>query len=33
MGGYTKDNMFGLEVDYKGLVHDIIDFMIQKKDF
>lgn len=31
MGGYTRDNMFGLKVDYRLLVNEIIDFLIVKK--
>lgn len=31
MGGYTKNNMFGLKVDYKDLVREMIDFIINKK--
>ena len=27
-GGYTRNNMFGLKSDYKGLVQQIIDFFI-----
>ena len=32
MGGYTRDNMFGLRLDYKELIYSIIDYMINKKD-
>lgn len=31
MGGYTRDNMFGLKVDYRLLVNEIIEFLIMKK--
>ena len=31
MGGYSRDNMFGLKVDYKRLVNEIIEFLITKK--
>jgi polysaccharide pyruvyl transferase WcaK-like protein len=30
MGGYTQKNMFGLRVDYRKLVHDIIEHLIHK---
>lgn len=33
MGGYTHDNMFGLRVNYKDLVYEIIDYLINEKDF
>lgn len=29
MGGYTQNNMFGLKVDYRELVDDIINFFIE----
>jgi colanic acid/amylovoran biosynthesis protein len=32
MGGYLKSNMFGLKIDYKDLIADLIDFMIRKND-
>jgi len=32
MGGYTRDNMFGLKVDYKDLTLDLIDFMLRKSN-
>jgi len=32
MGGYTKDNMFGLKTDYRELVNNVIRFFIQEKD-
>jgi polysaccharide pyruvyl transferase WcaK-like protein len=32
MGGYTRNNAFGLLTGYKGLVYDLIDFLISKKD-
>lgn len=31
MGGYTRDNMFGLSVEYDKLVCDLIDFLAQRK--
>lgn len=31
MGGYTRDNMFGLKTDYRLLVNEIIDFIITRK--
>lgn len=31
MGGYTHNNMFGLKVDYRNLIHETIDFVIRKK--
>jgi len=32
MGGYTQNNMFGLKVDYRELVYDLIDFLIREKN-
>ena len=32
MGGYSRNNMFGLKVDYKELISDLIDFMIRKNN-
>ncbi|MBI1911395.1 MAG: polysaccharide pyruvyl transferase family protein [Deltaproteobacteria bacterium] len=32
MGGYTQDNMFGLRVDYKELINEVIEFLIKKKN-
>jgi polysaccharide pyruvyl transferase WcaK-like protein len=32
MGGYTRNNAFGLRFDYKDLVYSLIDFLISKKD-
>ena len=32
MGGYTKNNMFGLKSNYQKLIYDLIDFLIKKKD-
>lgn len=29
-GGYTKGNMFGLKIDYKALVKDIIELMLRR---
>lgn len=31
MGGYSGDNMFGLCLDYKTLIHHLIEFLIVKK--
>jgi colanic acid/amylovoran biosynthesis protein len=31
MGGYSRHNMFGLRVDYKTLIYDLIEFLIVKK--
>ncbi|OGP16437.1 MAG: hypothetical protein A2V21_300915 [Deltaproteobacteria bacterium GWC2_55_46] len=31
IGGYSMNNMFGLKVDYKRLIGEIIDFLIMKK--
>ena len=30
MGGYSKNNVFGLKIDYKELISDLIDLMIGK---
>lgn len=32
MGGYSRDNMFGLKIDYKELIPDLVDLMIRKHD-
>ena len=32
MGGYSRNNMFGLKLDYKNLIPDLIDVMIRKHD-
>ena len=32
MGGYTKNNMFGLKSNYQELTYDLIDFLIKKKN-
>jgi polysaccharide pyruvyl transferase WcaK-like protein len=32
MGGYTRDNMFGLKVDYVGLVRELIAYLIREKN-
>ncbi len=32
MGGYTQDNMFGLKIDYREFIYELIDFLIQKKN-
>ena len=32
MGGYTRKNMFGLRIDYREFIYDLIDFLIQKKN-
>lgn len=31
LGGYTRDNMFHLKSDYRELVYDLIDFLINQK--
>jgi len=31
-GGYTGNNMFGLKIDYKEFIRDLIDFLIKKKN-
>lgn len=31
IGGYTENNMFGLKSDYKELIYDLIDLLINKK--
>lgn len=31
-GGYSGDNMFGLQIDYPRLVEDVIDIFIEKKN-
>lgn len=32
MGGYTRNNMFGLRIDYREFIYDLIDFLIQKRN-
>lgn len=32
MGGYTKNNMFGLKLDYRDLVYSTIEFLVEKKN-
>jgi polysaccharide pyruvyl transferase WcaK-like protein len=32
MGGYTKNNMFGLKINYGKFINSLIDFLIQKKN-
>lgn len=32
MGGYSRNNMFGLKIDYRQFIVDLIDFMISKKN-
>ncbi|ULA68468.1 MAG: PSpyruvtrans domain-containing protein [Nitrospira sp.] len=32
MGGYSKNNVFGLKIDYQELISDLIDFMIGKNN-
>ncbi|MEW6681770.1 MAG: polysaccharide pyruvyl transferase family protein [Nitrospirota bacterium] len=32
IGGYSRDNMFGLKIDYRTFIADLIDFMVRKKD-
>lgn len=31
-GGYTRDNMFGLCVDYPALIRNVIDFLVTRKN-
>lgn len=31
MGGYSRDNMFGLRLDYRLLVREIIDYLVTRK--
>jgi colanic acid/amylovoran biosynthesis protein len=31
MGGYTRNNAFGLRADYQALIYNLIDFLIAKK--
>jgi polysaccharide pyruvyl transferase WcaK-like protein len=31
IGGYTKNNMFGLKSDYKEIIYDLLDILINKK--
>ena len=31
MGGYTRSNMFGIQEDYRRLIHDLIDFLVRKR--
>ena len=31
MGGYTRNNAFGLKTDYRALIYNVIDFLIEKK--
>ncbi len=30
MGGYSRDNMFGLKIDYKEVIRDLIEFLIEQ---
>lgn len=30
IGGYTRNNMFGIKADYRQLIHDLIDFFVRK---
>lgn len=32
MGGYSRNNMFGLKIDYKELIPDLIDLLIRKNN-
>jgi colanic acid/amylovoran biosynthesis protein len=29
IGGYTRNNMFGLKADYRRLIHDLIDYFVR----
>jgi polysaccharide pyruvyl transferase WcaK-like protein len=31
MGGYTRNNAFGLKMDYRAFIYTLIDFLIEKK--
>ena len=33
MGGYTRDNMFGLRLNYPDLINDLIDFLVREASF
>ena len=33
MGGYTRRNMFGFKVEYPKLVYDLIDFLVEQKEY
>lgn len=30
IGGYTRSNMFGIKMDYRRLIHDLIEIMVRK---
>jgi len=30
IGGYTQNNMFGIKTDYRRLIHNLIDYFVQK---
>jgi polysaccharide pyruvyl transferase WcaK-like protein len=30
IGGYTRKNMFGINLSYRRLIHDLIDFLVRK---
>lgn len=30
IGGYTRSNMFGIKADYRLLIHDLIEYFVQK---
>lgn len=30
MGGYTRNNMFGLKIDYRLLIHDMINYFVRQ---
>lgn len=32
MGGYTQNNMFGLRIDYRKLIYDVIEHLINQKN-
>jgi polysaccharide pyruvyl transferase WcaK-like protein len=32
MGGYTQNNMFGLKIDYRKFIYNLIDFLIRRKN-
>lgn len=32
VGGYTRDNMFGLKTDYRRLIHELISYFVEKQN-
>ncbi len=33
VGGYSRNNMFGLKINYQRFVHSLIQFLIEKKEY